>query len=156
MKSFIDEVITVLSLDTIAKSTLELLDKTLHPETATILLLNRLEDKYNSYQNIGLNRDITWDSKAVIPGYLKTTKEILSVATSDNSVKVPDELKEEMKKYDGMTPTALDHHAHCNDSVDHMTYQIDDTTDAQLRTFPGIYIRRRSRQSPPVIHILPE
>ena len=30
---------------------------------------------------------------------------------------------EEMNKYNGMTPTALDHHAHYNDAVDHMVYQ---------------------------------
>ena len=46
---------------------------------------------------------------------------------------------EEMKKYNGMTPTALDHHAHYNDAVDHMTYQIDSATDGGGRVFPGIY-----------------
>ena len=100
LKSFIDEVITVLSLDTIVKSTLDLLDKTLHPETATILLLNKFEDKYNSYQNLGLNRDISWDNKSVIPAFLKTTKDILSIEKSENSVKSPDKLNEEMRKYD--------------------------------------------------------
>ncbi|MDD5137157.1 MAG: ATP-binding protein, partial [Candidatus Omnitrophica bacterium] len=99
LKSFIDEVITVLSLDTIAKSTLDLLDKTLHPETAAILLLHRLEDKYRSYQSLGSNQEIVWDNKAVIPTYLSMAKDVLSVEKSSNSVKIPEALKSEMDKY---------------------------------------------------------
>ena len=44
---------------------------------------------------------------------------------------------EEMNKYNGMTRTALDHHAHYNDAVDRMTYQIDAVTDAAGRVFPA-------------------
>jgi len=99
LKAFLDEVITVLSLDTIAKSTLELLDKALHPEIAVILLLNRFEDKYNSYQSLGQVPEISWDNKAVIPSFLKTTKDLLSIEKSSTATKVPDELKEEMGKY---------------------------------------------------------
>jgi signal transduction histidine kinase len=88
LKSFIDEVITVLSLDRIIKSTLELLDKTLHPETAAILLLNRYEDKYVSYQASGHDKELSLDSKSRIPTLLKTTKDIISA----------DVLKDELKE----------------------------------------------------------
>lgn len=100
LKSFIDEVITVLSLDTIVKSTLDLLDKALHPQVAAILLLNRLEDKYTLFQSLGLSKDITWDNKSIIPSFLKTTKDILSVEKSGDSAKIPDEVREEMGSYE--------------------------------------------------------
>ena len=48
LKSFIDEVVTLLNLDEIMARTLDLLDKTLHPERSAILLLNKYEDKYIS------------------------------------------------------------------------------------------------------------
>ena len=97
LKSFIDEVITVLSLDSVVQSTLELLDKTLHPERAAILLLSRYEDKYVSYRVMGYDGEIALDNISKIPILLKAAKDIISIEGRDNSIKAAEELKDEMK-----------------------------------------------------------
>ncbi|MBL7197929.1 MAG: hypothetical protein ISS47_07490 [Candidatus Omnitrophica bacterium] len=96
LKSFIDEVITVLNLDKIIQSTIGLLDKTLHPKTSAILLLNRYEDKYISYETSGYNREITLENSSKIVILLKTTKDIFSVEKSENPIEATEELKYEM------------------------------------------------------------
>jgi hypothetical protein len=45
IQTFIDEVITVLDLDRIINSTLDILNKTIYPQTAAIFLYNKAEDK---------------------------------------------------------------------------------------------------------------
>ncbi|NQT23279.1 MAG: GAF domain-containing protein [Candidatus Omnitrophica bacterium] len=78
LKSFIDEVITVLDLDIIIKKTLELLSKMFHPERAAILLLNNDEDRYVSHGYLGYDKNIVLDRNASIPTYLKAKKNIIS------------------------------------------------------------------------------
>lgn len=56
LKAFIDEVITVMNLDEIINSTLELLERTIHPYTSAIFILNRVEDKYQLYNADGLEK----------------------------------------------------------------------------------------------------
>ena len=46
---------------------------------------------------------------------------------------------EELAKYNGMTPTALDHHAHYNDSVDRMQFVIDRIVAQDEDGQAGIY-----------------
>jgi signal transduction histidine kinase len=91
LKSFIDEVLTILSLDDAIQRTLELLDKTLHPERAAVLLFNRYEDKYVSYKTMGYDEEIIFDSSSKITKALKAVKGIISIEDEKNS-KV-DELK---------------------------------------------------------------
>jgi signal transduction histidine kinase len=98
LKAFIDEVITVLSLDSVIQSTIELLDKTLHPEAVEILILNRLEDKYVSFGTNSRGREIYLESSSIIPTLLKSTKDIFSVEGSSASVEVTGELRGEMKR----------------------------------------------------------
>lgn len=107
LKSFIDEVITVLSLDQIAKSTLDLLDKTLHPETSAILLLNRYDDKYISYEKAGYGKDIVLESKSKIPALLKTTKDIFSIEKSAGVMNINEELRDEVKQLDARLAVPL-------------------------------------------------
>lgn len=95
LKSFIDEVITVLDLNIIVKKTLELLDKMFHPDKSAILLLDNAEDKYILHGNSGFDNNIILESKSKIPHYLKTKRNILSVEDR-NIIKMGSELKDEM------------------------------------------------------------
>lgn len=95
--AFIDEVITVLSLDEVIRKTIELLEKTLHPETAAVLLLNRYEDKYISYRSSGYGKDIALETKSRIPTLLMAAREIFSVEKPGNPIQATDDLKQEMK-----------------------------------------------------------
>jgi len=97
LKSFIDEVITVLNLDKIIQSTIELLDKTLHPETNDILLLNRYEDKYLSYKAEKNNEVFSLDSETKIINLLKTTKDIFSLKEK-SPTKIDKGLRYEMER----------------------------------------------------------
>ncbi|MFA5286789.1 MAG: histidine kinase N-terminal 7TM domain-containing protein, partial [Candidatus Omnitrophota bacterium] len=74
LKKFIDNVITVLNLDEVVNSTLKLLDESLHPYTASIFILNRIDDKYTLYGSYGLeNKDITFTSESKLVYFLKKT-----------------------------------------------------------------------------------
>jgi len=97
VKSFIDEVITLLSLDSIIQRTIDLLDKTLHPETMAVLLLNKHEDKYTTYRSAGYSKDVILDNASKIPTLMKTTKDIFSVEGHKGSVEASKDPKEEMK-----------------------------------------------------------
>ena len=96
LKSFIDEVITVLNLDTIVKTTLDLLEKTLHPKNSAILILNKFEDKYTVYDSRAYsdNDIIKIESNSKICKILKTTKNILSIESYEYK---NDIIKKEMK-----------------------------------------------------------
>ncbi|MBL7157217.1 MAG: GAF domain-containing protein [Candidatus Omnitrophica bacterium] len=83
LKSFIDEVITVLSLDRILESTIDLLNKTLHPKNVDILLFNKHEDKYVSYKAIKRNEILTVGNDAQLILLLKSTNEIISMESSE-------------------------------------------------------------------------
>lgn len=96
LKSFIDEVITVLSLDRIIESTIELLDKTLHPDTSDILLFNKYEDKYVSYKALKHNEILTIDNSAQMVTFLKSTKDTFSMENSDTTA-ISTTLKKEME-----------------------------------------------------------
>jgi len=97
LRSFIDEVITELNLDRIINSTIELLDKTLHPAATAMLLLNKYEDRYMSYKTTGYGRDIALGSSSKIATLLKATKEIFPVHQFEKYVNPTDELKREME-----------------------------------------------------------
>ncbi|NQT06785.1 MAG: hypothetical protein HQ575_04515, partial [Candidatus Omnitrophica bacterium] len=96
LKSFIDEVITVLSLDRIIESTIELLDKTLHPDTSDMLLFNKYEDKYVSYKALAHNEVLTIDNSAQMVTFLKSTKDTLSIESS-GATAISATLKKEME-----------------------------------------------------------
>jgi len=86
LKSFIDEVITVLNLDRIVESTIDLLGKTLRPASSDILLLNRYEDKYVSYNALKHDEIFTIGNDAQLVGLLKTTKDIFSLENAGSTV----------------------------------------------------------------------
>jgi signal transduction histidine kinase len=92
MKPFIDDVATELDLDQIVTRTIDLLEKTLHPQYSDILLLNG--NKYISHvvKNESMARVIEKDSSIV--KYLMSTKSILSIE-SYNDKKVGEEIKNE-------------------------------------------------------------
>lgn len=74
LKKFIDDVITVLNLDEVVNSTLKLLDESLHPYTASIFILNRVDDKYTLYGSYGLeDKNITFTSDSKLVYFLKKT-----------------------------------------------------------------------------------
>jgi len=92
LKSFIDEVITVLDLDTVMQKTLELLSKMFHPEQSTILLLDADMDKYVSYGKSGYDKGIVLERASRIPRYLKSSTNILSTEDKETN----EELRNEM------------------------------------------------------------
>ena len=99
LKSFIDEVITMLNLDGVIQTTIDLLDKTLHPESVAILLLNRYEDRYVSYRTLGYDdRDVVLDSASKIPALMRSMKDIISVEARQDSTAMTEGLADEMKR----------------------------------------------------------
>ena len=96
LKSFLDEVITVLDLDKIVRGTIEFLDKMLHPEISAILLLSDVKDKYVSYGKSGYDKDVFLENKSRVITYLKTKKAILSVE-KENPEKLHKDLCCEMR-----------------------------------------------------------
>lgn len=91
MKSFIDDVVTLLDLNKIIAGTMELLDKTLHPQSSAILLITGNKGRYISYD--GKFQDI--ENSSSIPGYLKSAKSILSIETEKDK-KISEKMKDEM------------------------------------------------------------
>ncbi|MFH0763214.1 MAG: ATP-binding protein [Candidatus Omnitrophota bacterium] len=76
LKAFIDEVITVLNLDEIINSTLDLLERAIHPYTCAIFILNRAEDKYQLYNSRGLgNKEVVFDSGSRLITFLKKSRQ---------------------------------------------------------------------------------
>ena len=97
LKSFIDEVITVLSLDSIIQSTLELLEKTLHPERSSILLFNKYDDKYTSYRSIGYEGDIVLENDSKITNLMKVSHEAILIG-SQKDEKLDEDVGIKMKE----------------------------------------------------------
>ena len=84
LKTFIDEVITVLNLDEVVNSTLKLLDETLHPYASGIFILNRAEDKYQLYNSYGLeDKAITFNSDSRLVTLLKKSKDAAAIKQID-------------------------------------------------------------------------
>jgi signal transduction histidine kinase len=99
LKAFIDEVITVLNLDEVVNSTLELLDKTLHPYTSAIFILNKVEDKYQLYSSQGLEaKDIIFTSESKLITFLKNTKDPAVIKQIDGIIGVSPEIAGEMAR----------------------------------------------------------
>jgi hypothetical protein len=98
MKSFIDEIVMVLDLDKIVKGTLELLGKTLHPETSVILLSNSTKDCYVEYGNIDKTKALAIGSDSQILSYLKSKKSILSIEEEDDK-NITEDMKNEMANH---------------------------------------------------------
>lgn len=72
IKTFIDEVVTELNLDTVIISTLKLLDGTLHPHASAVFILNKTEDKYQLYNSLGFeDKNIAFSSDSKLVSFLK-------------------------------------------------------------------------------------
>ncbi len=93
LKSFIDEVLTILNLDDVIQKTVELLVKTLHPEKVDVLLINRYNDEYASYRALGYDKDIILKSSSRITKALKQAKDIVLIEGKEGAG--ADELKDE-------------------------------------------------------------
>jgi len=100
LKVFIDEVITVLNLDEIINSTLKLLDQTLHPYTAGIFILNKVEDKYQLYNSTGLDdKDIVFTSESKLISFLKKNNNNVAAIRQINGIAgVSPDIQQEMAK----------------------------------------------------------
>ena len=97
LKTFIDEVITVLNLDEVINSTLELLDKTVHPYTSCIFILNKVEDKYQLYNSFGLeNKSIAFSSDSKLITLLKKSHNPAVIKQVDGIIGVSPEIIPEM------------------------------------------------------------
>lgn len=71
LQAFIDKE-AVLSLDEIVNSTLDILSQTLHPSTAAIFILNKLEDRYQLYNSLGLdNQKIVFTSETKLVNFFR-------------------------------------------------------------------------------------
>lgn len=95
LTSFIDEVITVLDLNTIIQKTLQLLDKMFHPERSAILLLDTDKNRYISYGGSGYDKNIALEPSSRIPMYLKANKNILCIE-DESFAKADKGLKDEV------------------------------------------------------------
>ena len=93
IRSFIDDIATILDLDKVVSGTLELLNKTLHPRNSDILLANG--DKYISHGAKDENAFRAIEKDSLIPKYLKSTKNILCIE-DENDKKISEEIKDGM------------------------------------------------------------
>lgn len=97
IRVFIGEVITKLNLDDVINSTLKILDETIHPYASGIFILNKVDDKYQLYNTIGLedkNTSFTSESKLVI--YLKRSGNPAIVKQIDGITSANPEVASEM------------------------------------------------------------
>jgi signal transduction histidine kinase len=99
IKTFIDEIITVLNLDQVVSSTLELLDKAIHPYTQAIFILNKAEDKYQLYNSLGLeDKNIIFASDSKLIVFLKQFHNPAVIKQIDGIISVNPEISSEMSK----------------------------------------------------------
>jgi len=97
LKAFIDEVITVLNLDEIVSSTLELLEKTLHPYASVIFILNKAEDKYQLYNSKGLeNKELIFTSDSKLINFFKKSHQPAVIRQIDGFSGVGADIQREM------------------------------------------------------------
>ena len=99
IKTFIDEVVTLLNLDEVVNSTLKLLDQTLHPYTCAVFILNKAEDKYQLYQAFGLeSKNISFTSESKLVNFLKKTQQPAIIRQINGIAGVAPEIQEEMSQ----------------------------------------------------------
>lgn len=99
LKTFIDEVITVLNFDEIVGSTLKLLSQTIHPYTSAVCILNKTEDKYQLYNSYGLeDRNIGFSSDSKLIAFLKQTHQPAVIRQIGGADGVSPEMAAEMAK----------------------------------------------------------
>jgi len=97
LKAFIDQVITVLSLDEIANSTLELLDETIQPYTSSIFILNKAENKYQLYSSLGLeDKDFIFASDSKLITFFKTSHQPAIAKEIHGVLSVNSDIQQEM------------------------------------------------------------
>ncbi|MBI4706908.1 MAG: GHKL domain-containing protein [Candidatus Omnitrophica bacterium] len=99
LRAFIDEVVTVLNLDEIVNSTLKLLDQTLHPYTAGVFILNKVDDKFQLYNSSGLeDKDMVFTSESKLLAFFKKTHGPSVIKQIDGITGVNPEIAVEMTK----------------------------------------------------------
>jgi len=99
LKAFIDKVITLLNLDEVVNSTLKLLEQTLHPYTAAVFILNKVDDKYQLYSAYGLEeKNIAFTSDSKLVTFLKRTHDPAIIKQIDGIAGANPEVLPEMAK----------------------------------------------------------
>ena len=98
LKSFTDEVITVFDQDKISEGTIDLLNKTLHPERIAIFLFEKSIKEFVLHKSLGYDSNIMLTNTSKITEYLSAKKEILSIET--NNKYINQELRDEMDSFD--------------------------------------------------------
>jgi len=98
LRSFINNVITLLDINKIISGTSELSEKTFHPENIAILLLDNDDDKYISQKIVGHNKELVIEKNSAIPNYLISSKNIFSIEEPNNT-KADKNLLMQMKSY---------------------------------------------------------
>lgn len=97
IKAFIGEVITKLNLDDVINSTLRILDETIHPYASGIFILNKVDDKYQLYNAMGLgDKNLSFTSESKLVTYLKRSKSPAIIRQIDGIVGVNPEIASEM------------------------------------------------------------
>ena len=72
ISTFSDEVMSMLDLDNIVKSTLDVLNKTLYPRAASIVIYNKARDTYEAYSSVGLKDErMSFESDNALVNYLR-------------------------------------------------------------------------------------
>ncbi len=99
LKAFIGEVITIMNLDQVVNSTLKLLDQTLHPYTAAIFILNKVEDKYQLYSSQGLeNKEIVFTSDSKLINFFKQSHQPAVIRQINGIAGVNPDIQQELSK----------------------------------------------------------
>lgn len=99
LKKFIDEVITELNLDEVISSTIRLLDQTLHPYSASIFILNKVEDKYQLYSSLGLeDKNIAFTSESKLISFLRKTRNAAVIRQIDGIAGASPDIQQELMK----------------------------------------------------------
>jgi len=98
MKTFIDEVVTVVNMDEIVNSTLKLLDETVHPYASAIFVVNKLEDKYQLYDSSGLeDKNISFTSESHLVNFFKKSRNPAVIKQIDGVIGVSPQIQQEMR-----------------------------------------------------------
>lgn len=99
LKDFGDRVLTVLNLEEIVTSTIDVLVKSLNIETCAVLLLNRDEARYEVYSSYGLKDErISFGGESRLASYLSRTHEMILKDSYDENLEAPRAVGPDMEK----------------------------------------------------------
>ncbi|OGW76105.1 MAG: hypothetical protein A2Z72_01975 [Omnitrophica bacterium RBG_13_46_9] len=101
LKTFTDEVLTVLNIDILVNTTVDKLSKIMKIQSCGLLLLNKTKNSYELVASMGLDkegRDISLGSDNTLASFLRKTKSYLSTKHQGKDSPLPKRIIEDMNK----------------------------------------------------------